>query len=185
MILNEKKKQNQKSLSQVGCPDWSQNSKFKCFTAMWTGKCPTQQLFEATWNQIVPNFSFIIVLLMSQSFFLPVLQSHSPKMNNKAFEKINFISYFSPILEHCFLYLIFHIHFLGPILHHLTKSHDSNFVFQSSGIQNYKQPLYTVYPLYKSIDSKDLKLNTAIYIQLMKGMEDGASKKRKIFCCNE
>ncbi|KAA1075617.1 COP9 signalosome complex subunit 4 [Puccinia graminis f. sp. tritici] len=32
-------------------------------------------------------------------------------------------------------------------MHHLTKSHDFKFVFQSSGIQN-KQSLFTVYPLY-------------------------------------
>jgi hypothetical protein len=50
-------------------------------------------------------------------------------------------------LELCFLILFFHIHFLEPILHHLNKSHDFKFVFQSSGIQN-KPPLFTVYPLY-------------------------------------
>jgi hypothetical protein len=34
------------------------------------------------------------------------------------------------------------------MMHHLTQSHDFTFVLQSSGIQN-KQPLFTVYPLYK------------------------------------
>jgi hypothetical protein len=46
MIINEKN-WNQKRFSQVGGPDWSQNSKFYCIAAMWAGECPTQQLFEA------------------------------------------------------------------------------------------------------------------------------------------
>jgi hypothetical protein len=46
-----------------------------------------------------------------------------------------------------FFHFISHIHFLGPILYHLTKSHDFKSVFWRSGIQN-KQPLFTVYPLY-------------------------------------
>jgi hypothetical protein len=40
---------------------------------MWVGECPTQQLFEAIWKPIFPKFSFIIILLMSQSFFLSAL----------------------------------------------------------------------------------------------------------------
>jgi hypothetical protein len=73
MIINERKNWNQKRFSQVGCPNWSQNIKFYCFTAMWVGECPTQQLFEAIWKPIFPKFSFIIILLISQSFFLPAL----------------------------------------------------------------------------------------------------------------
>jgi RsiW-degrading membrane proteinase PrsW (M82 family) len=37
---------------------------------MWAGECPTQQLFEAIWE---PIFSFIIILLISQSFYVSAL----------------------------------------------------------------------------------------------------------------
>jgi hypothetical protein len=32
-------------------------------------------------------------------------------------------------LELCFLFSLFQIHFLEPILHHMTNSHDFKFVF--------------------------------------------------------
>jgi hypothetical protein len=56
---------------------------------MWAGECPTQQLFEAIWKPIFPKFSFIIILLISQSFSLSQ-PSHSTKMNIKAFGKNQF-----------------------------------------------------------------------------------------------
>jgi hypothetical protein len=68
-------------------------------------------------------------------------------MNIQAFGKNNFILDFSQILKLRCLFLFFWIHFLGPIMHNLTKYHDFKFVFWSSRIQN-KQPLFTVYPLY-------------------------------------
>jgi hypothetical protein len=49
------------------------NSSAFNFTAMWAGECPTQQLFEAIWKPILPKFSFIIILLISQSSFLSAL----------------------------------------------------------------------------------------------------------------
>jgi hypothetical protein len=41
---------------------------------MWAGECPThEQLFEAIWKPNFPNFPFIIILLISQSWFLSAL----------------------------------------------------------------------------------------------------------------
>jgi hypothetical protein len=40
---------------------------------MWAGECPAQQLFEAIGKPVFPKFSFIIILLISQSFFMSTL----------------------------------------------------------------------------------------------------------------
>jgi hypothetical protein len=77
---------------------------------------------------------------MFHSFFLSALPL---PQNEYPFGKKQFFFNFSQILKLDFLILFFHIHFLGPIMHNLTKSHDFNSVFWSSGIQ-YKQPIFTV-----------------------------------------
>jgi hypothetical protein len=112
---------------------------------MWAGECPTQKLFQAIWKTIFPKISLIIILLISQSF---LILSALSLLQNEYQRFWNFIFYFSQILELCFLFLFFYSNSLEPILHHLTNSHDFKFVFWSCGIQN-KQPIYTVYPLYK------------------------------------
>jgi hypothetical protein len=85
---------------------------------------------------------------MFHSFFY--LSNSTPKKwISKVLEKPNFIYFlfFTNFETLFFVFYFFHIHFLEPILHHLTKSQDFKFVFQSSGIQN-KKPLFTVYLLY-------------------------------------
>jgi hypothetical protein len=73
---------------------------------MWAGECPNQQLFEAICKPIFPKLSFIIILLISQSFFLSAL-SLPPNEYQSFWKKINFIFDFSQILEFCFLFLFF------------------------------------------------------------------------------
>jgi hypothetical protein len=107
-----------------------------------------------TTNPAKPFLAPIFFIYINHSshvpFFLSLSTPIQPKSISKLLKKINFIFDFSPILKLHFWFLyFFHIHFLGPIMHNLTKSHGFKFVFWSSRIQN-KQPLFTVYPLYIS-----------------------------------
>jgi hypothetical protein len=115
------------------------------------------------WSHLETKFSKFFIYNHSYHFpiFLSLIPLTPPKWISKLLEKINFIFDFSQILELCFLFLFFHIHFLQPISHHLNKSHDLQFVFRSSGIQN-KKPLFTVYPLYTHV----LRLKLSVLVKI-------------------
>jgi hypothetical protein len=94
---------------------------------------------------LVPIF-FIYNHSSHVPFFISLSTPTPPKWISKLLKKNQFFIYFSQILKLDFLFLFFHIHLLGPIMQHLTKSNDFKSVFWSSGIK-YKQPLFTVYLL--------------------------------------
>jgi hypothetical protein len=129
-------------------PHCSEALEFTVLTPIWTTK-------------LAHPFLVLIFFIYNHSCHVPLFLSLStpapPKWISKLLEKNNFIFYFSQILKLCFLFLFlfFHIHFLEPILHHLTKSCDFKLVLWISGIQN-KQPKITVHPLYRQFTEKTL-----------------------------
>jgi hypothetical protein len=79
---------------------------------MWVGQCPTQQLFEGIWNPIFPKFSFIIILLISQSFFLSSLSL--PQNEYQSFWKNQFyFLFFTNFGTLFFIVFIFSYSFFG------------------------------------------------------------------------
>jgi hypothetical protein len=105
----------------------------------------------ALWSHLESNCSKIFIHnhFYNIPIFLSLSTLNPPKWISKLLRKINFIFYFSQILKLCFLFLFFHIHSLGPMLHQFTKSFDLEFVLWSCRAQK-KQPKITVHPLYIS-----------------------------------